>query len=296
MKTAIVFPGQGSQSPEMVMRYAAHPQVAQTIDEVAAILDEDVQAIIADSTALGQTKNTQPLLLAVCVGVFRAAQLPSPVVMAGHSLGEYTALVCAEAIDFADAVRLVRRRGELMQQAASGSMAAVLGVSAEVVEDCCKTVRTDGGYVWAANYNSPQQIVIAGTAKSVEECGEVLKTKGAKKVVPLPVSIPSHCPLMQAAADNFAEALANITWKNPTTPIIHNTTLRTAEAADINTALTQQLICPVRWTETINAFAADGIEKIYECGPGGVLSGLGRRINRDLTHVSLANDDDLGAL
>ena len=287
---AVIFPGQGSQSPAMVAAYSAHPQVAAAVAEAGAVLGVDLAALIADREALAQTINTQPALLAVCVGVFRAVQLNSVAFMAGHSLGEYAALVCAGAVDFADAVRLVRRRGQLMQQAATGGMAAVIGEVA-AVDELCAAARQKGGRIWAANYNAPQQTVVAGDTAAIAACREWTAAAGIKKVLPLPVSIPSHCPLMQPAADLLAAELQALSWRPPSPPLIHNATLQSANSAvDICSALAAQLTRPVRWTEVIGKFAAAGIARIYECGPGGVLSGLARRMDGAPPHVSLADD------
>lgn len=293
VKTALIFPGQGSQSPEMAAAYASHPLVAETLDEAAAAINVDLPALILDKTALGDTANTQPALLAICVGVFRAAKLPAICAAAGHSLGEYTALVCSGALAFADAVKLVRRRGELMREAADGGMAAIIGEAA-AVEKCCATARENGAKIWPANYNSPQQIVVAGDAESIAACRQWTENPGIKRVLPLPVGAPSHCPLMQPAADLFVQELRAICWQTPSPPVIHNATLQAAAAADdIITALTAQLVRPVRWSETIARLAADGISQIYECGPGGVLCGLARRMPDAPRHLPLSCSADL---
>lgn len=289
-KTAVIFPGQGSQSPEMAAAYNSHPEIAAAIDEAAAAINVDLPKIIADKTALDETENTQPALLAVCVGVFRAAKIPEITAFAGHSLGEYAALVCADALPFADAVRLVRRRGELMREAARGAMAAILG-DATAAEECCEDARKNGAQIWAANYNAPQQTVVAGDSESVAACAEWTSRAGIKRVVPLPVSIPSHCPLMRPAAEKFAADLRAMKWQTPAAPVIHNATLR-AES-DIASALAAQLTTPVRWTRLVGELAAAGVSRVYECGPGGVLCGLARRIPDAPPHISLANDADL---
>lgn len=286
---AVVFPGQGSQSSAMAAAYSAYPQVAAAIAEAGAVLGIDLAAIMAEQATLAKTINTQPSLLAVCVGVFRAAQLDTVAVMAGHSLGEYAALVCAGAVDFADAVRLVRRRGELMQQAAAGGMAAVIGEAA-AVDELCAAARQKGARIWAANYNAPQQTVVAGDIAAVTACREWTAVRGIKRVLPLPVSIPSHCPLMQQAADLFMKDLQALNWRVPSPPVIHNATLQSADsAADICAALAAQLTQPVRWTGMLGKFAADDIARVYECGPGGVLCGLARRLAGAPPHVSLAD-------
>lgn len=294
-RCAVIFPGQGSQSPEMAAVYDSCPEVAEAVSEASDATGLDLPAIIQDKNALDDTANTQPALLAVCVGVFRAARIPSPAVFAGHSLGEYAALVCADAIDFAEAACLVRRRGELMKKAANGGMAAILGEAA-AVEECCAAARQNGAKIWAANYNNPQQTVVSGDSAAIAACGEWTAARGIKRVVPLPVSIPSHCPLMQPAADLFAEDLRAAKWRAPRPPVIHNATLQSAPSADaIANALAAQLVRPVRWTDIAAKLAADGITRIYECGPGGVLSGLARRIPNAPPHVSLAGGADLAA-
>ena len=292
-KTAVIFPGQGSQSPSMAAAYDSHPEVAAAIDEASEAIGADLHALICDKDALDETMNTQPALLAVCVGVFRAARLSRVSAMAGHSLGEYAALACGGALSLADAARLVRRRGEIMQRAASGGMAALLG-EAEAIESLCAEARAGGAHIWAANYNSPQQIVAAGDSESIAACREWTSRDGIKRVVPLPVSIPSHCPLMQPAAEEFAAELRAARWRTPSPPVLHNASLQYAESAeDIVAALTAQLVRPVRWTETVARFAADGITQMYECGPGGVLSGLARRIPDAPPHISLGTGADL---
>ena len=291
-KIAIVFPGQGSQSPQMLAAYQSHPQVAAAVHESSAAIGEDLAAIIRDEKLLNETENTQPALLAICVGVFRAAQINNAAVFAGHSLGEYAALVCGGAIDFADAIRLVRRRGELMRQS-GGAMAAILG-DAAAAEKCCETARENGGQIWAVNYNSPQQTVAAGDSDSIAACREWTAAPGIKRVVPLPVGAASHCPLMQKTANIFADDLQKIKWRAPSPPVLHNATLQYAKSAgDICNALAAQLIRPVRWTETVARFAADGIARAYECGPGGVLCGLARRNPGAPPHFSLSSDSDL---
>ncbi|MDM5147324.1 ACP S-malonyltransferase [Candidatus Persebacteraceae bacterium Df01] len=298
MAIAFVFPGQGSQSVAMLAAYAEHPAVAAAVEEAGDAIDVDLAALIQNEEAVRQTENTQPAMLAMGVGVFRAAApyLPVAVAMAGHSLGEYAALVCAGAVDFAVATRLVRRRGIAMQQAASddAGMIAIIGIGVDIVDNCCDETRQDGGQVWAVNYNSPQQTVIAGDKKSLDDCCRRAKAQGAKRFVEVPMSVPSHCPLLAPAAASMTEALSAANWSQPSPPVIHNATVQ--EEKDIASALQTQLTQPVRWTETINCFAARGISRIYECGPGRVLSGLGKRINADLPHVPLASSSDIGAL
>ncbi|MBE8158276.1 MAG: ACP S-malonyltransferase [Betaproteobacteria bacterium] len=294
-KTAAVFPGQGSQSPDMLAVYGAHPEIAAAVAEAAEVLGEDLPALIKNKTELDKTINTQPALLAVSVGVFRAAKIDFPALLAGHSLGEYAALVCGGALDFAAAVRLVRRRGELMARAAGGGMAAVIGDFA-AVEKLCETARKNGAKIWAANYNSPQQTVVAGDSAAVAACKEWTAAPGIKRVLPLPVGVSSHCPLLRAAADLFLPELAAVRWKKPNPNIVHNAAPHGAPPSNIATILAAQLTQPVRWTETLARFAAAGITRVYECGPGGVLSGLARRTPGAPAHAPLASDADLSAM
>ena len=294
VKSAIIFPGQGSQSTDMMSVYGSHSAVADAVSEASEAIGEDLSSIIADEKLINMTVNTQPALLAVSVGVFRAAKLPTPSMMAGHSLGEYTALVCGGALEFGEAVCLSRRRGLLMQQSATGGMAAIIG-ELSAIEEQCESARKAGGKIWAANYNSPQQTVVAGDAAAIESCREWTKAAGIKRVVPLPVSIPSHSPLMQEAADTFMSDLQNIKWRTPNPPVIHNATLQTANADEIPQVLAAQLVRPVRWAETVSAFMESGITQIYECGPGGVLTGLAKRITDAPPHISLSNDGALSS-
>lgn len=286
---AAVFPGQGSQSPQMVAAYAGHSQVAETIQSASQVLGRDLFAVIADKEQLDKTENTQPALLAVCVGVFRSANVGPLAAFAGHSLGEYAALVCTDAISFEDAIRLVQRRAELMRDCANGKMAAVLG-SVQAVEECCQNARANGFNIWPANYNSPQQTVVAGQTEAVAESVQWTSHPDIKRVVPLPVSIPSHCPLMQPAADAFMTDLRAVEWQTPSAPVFHNVSLQTED--DIAAALAAQLVRPVRWAQLIDNFAQMNISRIYEFGPGAVLTGLARRIPDAPEHSALASDAD----
>ena len=295
-KYAVIFPGQGSQSVAMLAAYARHSQVAAAVAQASAAIDVDLQEVIKEQATLDLTINTQPALLAVCVGVYWAAadKLSNAALMAGHSLGEYAALVCADAIDFISAIRLVRRRARRMQKISGGMMAA-LGVSVDIVESCCEKARQQGAHVWAANYNSSGQTVIAGDPQSLEICRDLLQRQGARKIVMLPVSIPSHCPLMKPAARLFADDLREIPWRMPRLMIIHNATLKPASSPDeIIEALAAQLIHPVRWAQMFQV--VNDIQQARECGPGGVLSALARRIDNAPPHVSLSSSDDIEAL
>ncbi|HFB9720629.1 TPA: ACP S-malonyltransferase [Neisseria gonorrhoeae] len=288
MSFAFFFPGQGSQSLGMINGFAEHAIVKNTFDEASAILGQDLWAMIngSDAEIIGQTVNTQPIMLAAGVAVYRAyleVGGKTPAAVAGHSLGEYTALVAAEALDFADAVKLVRLRAELMQSAVPqgvGAMAAILGLEDEQVRQICAE-SAQGEVVEAVNFNSPGQVVIAGNAAAVGRTMAAAKEAGAKRALPLPVSVPSHCSLMKPAADKLAETLKTVEIKQPQIRVIHNADVAAYDdAGKIKDALVRQLYSPVRWTETVNALVSDGIAESAECGPGKVLAGLAKRINK----------------
>ncbi|HFA8137589.1 TPA: ACP S-malonyltransferase [Neisseria gonorrhoeae] len=288
MSFAFFFPGQGSQSLGMMNGFAEHAIVKNTFDEASAILGQDLWAMIngSDAEIIGQTVNTQPIMLAAGVAVYRAyleVGGKTPAAVAGHSLGEYTALVAAEALDFADAVKLVRLRAELMQSAVPqgvGTMAAILGLEDEQVRQICAE-SAQGEVVEAVNFNSPGQVVIAGNAAAVGRTMAAAKEAGAKRALPLPVSVPSHCSLMKPAADKLAETLKTVEIKQPQIRVIHNADVAAYDdAGKIKDALVRQLYSPVRWTETVNALVSDGIAESAECGPGKVLAGLAKRINK----------------
>lgn len=299
MTFAMVFPGQGSQSIGMLAGLAqAEPLVEQTFAEASESLGYDLWQLCQQGPEdqLGSTECTQPAMLAAGVAVWRVWKRhggATPAMMSGHSLGEYTALVCSGALDFKTAIDLVRFRGQAMQAAVppgQGAMAAVLGMEDDVVIAAC-TGAAQGEVVEAANFNSPGQIVIAGRKTAVERAIEVLKTKGAKRAIVLPVSVPSHTSLMRPAAEQLAERLKSIEIKTPHIKI-YSVELRVHETADgIRQALIEQLVKPVRWTATIKAMLANGATKIVECGPGKVLSGLNRRIERNKDIAMLAIDD-----
>ncbi|HFB2900599.1 TPA: ACP S-malonyltransferase [Neisseria gonorrhoeae] len=288
MSFAFFFPGQGSQSLGMMNGFAEHAIVKNTFDEASAILGQDLWAMIngSDAEIIGQTVNTQPIMLAAGVAVYRAyleVGGKTPAAVAGHSLGEYTALVAAEALDFADAVKLVRLRAELMQSAVPqgvGAMAAILGLEDEQVRQICAE-SAQGEVVEAVNFNSPGQVVIAGNAAAVGRTMAAAKEAGAKRALPLPVSVPSHCSLMKPAADELAETLKTVEIKQPQIRVIHNADVAAYDdAGKIKDALVRQLYSPVRWTETVNALVSDGIAESAECSPGKVLAGLAKRINK----------------
>ncbi|HFC3387204.1 TPA: ACP S-malonyltransferase [Neisseria gonorrhoeae] len=303
MSFAFFFPGQGSQSLGMMNGFAEHAIVKNTFDEASAILGQDLWAMIngSDAEIIGQTVNTQPIMLAAGVAVYRAyleVGGKTPAAVAGHSLGEYTALVAAEALDFADAVKLVRLRAELMQSAVPqgvGAMAAILGLEDEQVRQICAE-SAQGEVVEAVNFNSPGQVVIAGNAAAVGRTMAAAKEAGAKRALPLPVSVPSHCSLMKPAADKLAEALKTVEIKQPQIRVIHNADVAAYDdAGKIKDALVRQLYSPVRWTETVNALVSDGIAESAECGPGKVLTGLAKRINKAAACSALTDAGQVAA-
>ena len=287
----------------MMNGFEASAVVKATFDEASAVLGQDLWAMIngEDADLIGQTINTQPIMLAAGIATYRAyleAGGKVPAVVAGHSLGEYTALVAAGALSFADAVKLVRLRAELMQSAVPqgvGAMAAILGLEDEQVKDICAAA-AQGEVVEAVNFNSPGQIVIAGNAAAVERAMAAAKEAGAKRALPLPVSVPSHCSLMKPAADKLAEALQNVTIATPQIRVIHNADVAAYDhEAQIKDALVRQLYSPVRWTETVNALVADGITESAECGPGKVLAGLAKRINKEAVCSALTTAEQVAA-
>lgn len=289
-KLAIVFPGQGSQSVGMLQELAAaFPIVAETFTEASDALSYDLWALVQNGPAedLNRTDRTQPAMLAAGVAVWRVWQAQggaAPAVMAGHSLGEYTALVCAEALAFAPAVALVAERGRFMQEAVpagEGAMAAVLGLDDDTVREACARAAA-GDVVEAVNLNAPGQVVIAGSKAAVERAIEELKAAGAKRAVPLPVSVPSHCALMRPAAERLADYLTQVEIQAPKIPVLHNVDVQvSADAAAVRERLVRQLYSPVRWVETVQAMAAQGVGRIIECGPGKVLVGLNKRIAKE---------------
>ena len=297
MKLAFVFPGQGSQSVGMLRDYLDLPVVRTTIDEASSALGQDLFALVESGPeeALNQTTNTQPIMLAADIAVYRAWQSlggPAPVLAAGHSLGEYAALVAGGALGFAEAMKLVRVRADAMQQAVpegQGGIAAILGLDADQVAAACAEAAGDE-VVSPANLNAPGQIVIAGGKAAVGRAIEACKARGAKRAVLLPMSVPSHCALMRPAAETLAGALAGIALKSPAFPIINNVDVREATTpAEIADALVRQLYCPVRWIEIVTAMHAAGVTHIVECGPGKVLHGMVRRIATDVTSATLSS-------
>lgn len=303
-KLAVVFPGQGSQSVGMMASFADSAVVRDTFAQASAALGEDLWALVADgpSEALAQTVNTQPVMLTAGVAVWRAWLEKGgarPAVVAGHSLGEYAALVAAGVLDFAEAVRLVRFRAQVMQEAVPagvGGMAAILNLSPELVAEACAEA-AQGESVAAANLNSPVQIVIAGHKGAVERAMEGCKARGAKRAVPLPVSAPFHSALMKPAAERLAERLATVKLSAPQIAVLNNVDVRVETSADaIRDALVRQAYSPVRWIETVEALAPRGISAVLEFGPGKVLAGLVKRIDGSLAVEAVADADALAAV
>ena len=304
MTWAAVFPGQGSQSVGMLADLAADfPVVAETFAEASAVLGYDLWRLTQDgpAEALGRTDCTQPAMLAAGVAVWRAWRGQGggePAVMAGHSLGEYTALVCAGAMDFAAAVDLVAARGRFMQEAVppgTGAMAAVLGLADAAVAEVCAAAAGDQ-VVAPVNFNAPGQVVIAGHAEAVARAAAAAKAAGAKRVMDLPVSVPSHCALMEPAAERLAARLAAVAVRAPSIPVVHNADLaRHQGAEDLRAALVRQLHSPVRWSETIVGMRTEGLSAVVELGPGKVLAGLCKRIDRDLAAWPVQDGESLAA-
>ena len=292
---AFVFPGQGSQSVGMLDAWGEHPQVAQVLKTASDALGEDVVKLIKEGPkeALGLTTNTQPVMLVAAVAayrVWRAEGGAAPSVVAGHSLGEYSALVACGVLSLHDAVQTVRLRAAAMQEAVpvgTGAMAAVLGLSAtEVIAACAQSTLESGEIAEAVNFNDPAQTVIAGSKLGVEKASELLKAKGAKRCLPLPVSAPFHSSLMKPAAEKLREKLATLTFNTPQIPLINNIDVAVvSDAAQIKDALYRQAFGPVRWVECIAAIKARGIVNIVECGPGKVLAGMCKRIDAELTGI-----------
>ena len=294
---AFVFPGQGSQSVGMLDAWGDHPAVAQTLAEASEALHEDIGALIkaGPKEQLDLTANTQPVMLTAAVAYYRAWRAEggeAPQAVAGHSLGEYSALVAAGALTLAQAVPLVRLRAQAMQEAVPvgvGAMAAILGLDAAVVvEGCREAAAASGEVVEAANFNDPKQIVIAGTKAGVDAACEVLKAKGAKRALPLAVSAPFHSSLMKPAAERLKGALEGVALQSPTIAVVNNIDVSAPTGvAEIKDALYRQAFGPVRWTEVIGALKARGLLHIVECGPGKVLAGMVKRIDAELQSATL---------
>ncbi|EJC6735527.1 [acyl-carrier-protein] S-malonyltransferase [Vibrio vulnificus] len=297
-KFAIVFPGQGSQAVGMLADLGEQYEIVkQTFAQASEALGYDLWALVQNGPAedLNQTFRTQPALLASSVAIWRVWQelgLAQPENLAGHSLGEYSALVCAGVIDFQEAIKLVELRGQLMQEAVpagTGAMYAIIGLDDEAIAKACEEA-AQGDVVSPVNFNSPGQVVIAGSKDAVERAGALCKEAGAKRALPLPVSVPSHCALMKPAAEKLAVALESIEFKAPQLPVINNVdVVAETDPAKIKDALVRQLYSPVRWTESVELMSSQGVEKLLEMGPGKVLTGLTKRIVKSL-EVAAVND------
>ncbi|MEO8345218.1 MAG: ACP S-malonyltransferase [Betaproteobacteria bacterium] len=299
MTLAILFPGQGSQAIGMMDGFSAHPIVRETFEEASTVLGDDLWKLVAEgpSEALNLTTNTQPVMLTAGVAVYRAwiaSGGAKPMVVAGHSLGEYTALVAAGALAFADAVPLVRFRAQAMQDAVPagvGAMAAIMGGDDDAVAAACAEA-AQGQVVEPVNFNGPGQVVIAGHREAVERAIALARQKGAKRGVMLPVSAPFHSSLLRPAAEKLAARLAQVTFVPPTIPVIHNVDVAEHAMPDaIRTALAQQAASPVRWTATVRRMADNGITHVVECGPGRVLAGMNRRIVENVESYALIDSD-----
>lgn len=304
MKAAFVFPGQGSQSVGMMNSYSELPSVRETFNEASDILQQDLWSLVSNGPedSLNLTTNTQPVMLAADVSIYRAWQQAGgiePHYLAGHSLGEYAALVAAEVLTFTDALKLVRYRAKVMQETVpegTGGMAAIVGLDDDTVSSVCTEVinALPDTSLEPANFNAPGQVVIAGHSQAVARAVALVKSKGAKLAVILPMSIPSHCSLMQPAAEKFALLLEEIALQSPRIPVLHNADVQQhSETASIREILVRQLYRPVRWTETIQAIAAQNVKHVVECGPGKVLSGLSRRIDKNLENIALTDSGSL---
>ncbi|WP_041421698.1 ACP S-malonyltransferase [Shewanella sediminis] len=302
---AFIFPGQGSQAIGMLADLASeHQIVADTFSQASEVLGYDLWELVQQGPVetLNETDKTQPALLTASVAIWRAYEATGkamPAVLAGHSLGEYSALVCAGVIDFIDAVKLVELRGQLMQQAVpagSGAMFAIIGLDNESIAKACEEA-AQGEIVSPVNYNSPGQVVIAGSKAAVERAAGLCKDNGAKMAVALPVSVPSHCELMRPAAEKLALALEAIEFKTPKVKVINNVDVASPETAtEIKDALVRQLYCPVRWSDSVTDMSEGGITHLYEVGPGKVLTGLAKRINRSLTAKAVNDAASFAAL
>jgi len=304
MKLACVFPGQGSQSLGMMTELAeAYPVVNDLFSKASRVLGYDLWKVVQEGPVeeLNKTEVTQPAMLVSGVAVYEILKSrfeTAPQILAGHSLGEYTALVCAGALGFEDAVKLVAERGKLMQAAVPdgvGAMAAILGLEDAVVKEICEMCSDDNFAVQAVNFNSPGQIVIAGNVQAVETAMAIAKEKGAKRALKLPVSVPSHSNLMVGAAKKLAIYLKEVKIKKASTiPVIQNVAAKNyAKPADVKKNLVKQLHNPVLWVDSVNNLIKDGVDTIIECGPGKVLIGLNKRINKEVAHFSINDVDSL---
>jgi len=297
-KYIITFPGQGSQSIGMMNSLEHIPIIRKTFIEASEILNKDFWAMTSsDNQEINQTLNTQPLMLTAGVATWRYLQennLDSPIFVAGHSLGEFTALVAGKSLTFNDALKVVTKRAELMQNAVpagKGAMAAIIGLEDQRVIELCKEEQGND-ILEGVNFNSPGQVVIAGTKSTLEKSLQSFKDAGAKRAILLPVSVPSHCKLMHPASILFGDYLKKVVFNLPKFPIIQNyEAMHYNEIDKIKSALVSQIFNPVRWTETIKLLSAEGINLFIEAGPGKVLTGLNRRINKEASHVSVTNEE-----
>lgn len=302
---AFVFPGQGSQKIGMLADLAArYPVVNETFAEASEVLGYDLWDLVqnGDQDAINLTERTQPLLLTASVAVWRVWQAQGgaqPALMAGHSLGEWSALVCAGVVAFKDAVKLVQQRGKFMQEAVpagKGAMAAIIGLSDEQIVSACEQA-AEGEVVSAVNFNSPGQVVIAGAAGAVDRAIALCKEAGAKRALALPVSAPFHTALMRPAADKLAEQIEATAFAAPQTPVVHNVTAQTEQdPAAIKALMIEQIYSPVRWVECVQTLQAKGVTTTVECGPGKVLSGLAKRIDKGLNALSMETADEVQAV
>ena len=294
---SFIFPGQGSQSIGMMADFNGHPLIKSTFNEASEVLNVDFWKMATEPNEdINQTIHTQPILLTAGIATWRLWQSKSdklPTYLAGHSLGEYSALVASNAIEFKDALKLVKYRAEVMQKAVPegvGAMAAILGMTDQEVVNACKEAQ-ENEVVEAVNFNSPGQVVIAGNVLAVERAIEIAKSKGAKRAILLPVSVPSHCSLMQKASEELRAYLDTISIHKPKIKVIHNVDVRTHDDENsIKDALSKQLCHPVRWVETIGKIASHNISHISECGPGKVLTGLNKRISVELKSAALVSE------
>ena len=304
MKLACVFPGQGSQSIGMMAELAEeYPIVKELFKRASKVLKYNLWKIIQEGTdeELNKTEITQPAMLVSGVAVYEILKSKleiEPQIMAGHSLGEYTALVCAGAMEFEDAVKCVSKRGKLMQAAVPdgvGAMAAILGLDDDIVKEICDMCSDDNFAVQAVNFNSPGQVVIAGNIQAVEMAMAIAKDKGAKRALKLPVSVPSHSNLMEGAAKKLATYLKDVKIKKASTiPVIQNVAAKNyTKPADVKKNLVKQLHNPVLWVDSVNNLISEGVDTIVECGPGKVLMGLNKRINKEVAHFTINNVETL---
>jgi len=298
---AFVFPGQGSQALGMLADFADNQVVQETFAQASEALGYDVWQLISQGPVekLNATNYTQPALLTASVAMWRLWQSTSdvqPAYLAGHSLGEYSALVCAGVLSLTDAVKLVEKRGEYMQASVPegvGAMAAIIGLDDESIIKACQEAE-QGEVVSAVNFNSPGQVVIAGHKAAVERAGELCKAAGAKRAMPLPVSVPSHCALMKDAAEKLSSDFEQITFNTPVIPVVNNVDVaQESDVEAIKKALIRQLYSPVRWTETVQSLSKHGVDSVLEIGPGKVLQGLMKRIDKTINCVAVNDDASL---